>query len=150
MHYFIRAIISLLFLYVIYKSFKVLQYQKNNETFLNYMCDIQTIHFNIDKQKREEAYEKLGTPEEWYKFKNEGYSYIDPKYWDIPQKREPVCYNENGTHPAPIMSPGTDTSLFYNPTEGDKYVNEDMNFEKKPQIIYKTTIYSPVVKYAKV
>tara|TARA_B100000963_G_C22316822_1_gene532495 strand:- start:196 stop:648 length:453 start_codon:yes stop_codon:yes gene_type:complete len=150
MNYIVRSIISILFLYVIYKSFKVLQYQKNNETFLNYSYNLQNTQLKLNRQKIEEAYEKLGTPEEWYKFKNEGYSYIDPKHWKIPQKYEPICYNEDDNFPSPIMSPGTDNSMFYNPNEGDKYVNENMKFEKKPQIIYRTTIYSQFVPHSQV
>ena len=123
MNYLIKALISILFLYVIYKAFKVLQYQKKNETFLNYAYNMTVAQLKINKQKREEAYEKLGTPEEWYKFKNGGYNYIDPKHWKVPQKYEPVCYNEDDNFPSPIMLSGTETSMFYNPNK-DKYINE--------------------------
>tara|TARA_Y100000591_G_C21511037_1_gene534701 strand:+ start:196 stop:660 length:465 start_codon:yes stop_codon:yes gene_type:complete len=154
MNYWIRSVISLLFLYVIYKSFKVLQYQKSNEPFLNYSYALNNTLNNsklkLDKQKREEAYKMLGTPEEWYNFKNEGYSYIDPKHWKIPQKYEPICYDNDDTFPSPIMSPGTDTSMFYNPKGEDKHVNEKMKFEKKPQVMYRTTIYTQFIPHSKV
>lgn len=129
MNYLIRTIISLLFLYVIYNACKVLQYQKNNEHFMNYVCNIKNIQLKINKQNRDEAYKKLGTPEEWYKFKNRGYNYIDPKYWNVPQQHEPVCYNVNNETPSPIMSSDTaEVSMFYNPNEQDKYINETMIF----------------------
>lgn len=103
----------------------------------------------IDRKKREEAYKKLGTPNEWYKFKNEGYSYLDPKYWKVPQPYQPVCYDKDDKFPAPIMSPGTDDAMFYKPGKNDKHVNEEMKFELKPEIIYKTTLYTRVSPYAK-
>lgn len=102
-----------------------------------------------DRKKKEEAYKKLGTPNEWYKFKNEGYSYLDPKHWKVPQPYQPVCYDEDDTFPAPIMAHGTDNTMFYKPGKNDKYVNEEMKFEVKPEIIYRTTMYTRVSPYAK-
>ena len=80
-------------------------------------------------------------PNEWYNYNNHGYSYHNPKYWEIPQQYQPVCYDEDDTFPAPIMSPGTDDLLFYKPLKGDKYKNESMDFEQKPDIVWKTTEY---------
>ena len=48
MNYLIRTFISLLFLYVIYKAVKVLQYQINNEKFLNYSHNLQNAKLKID------------------------------------------------------------------------------------------------------
>jgi hypothetical protein len=73
-------------------------------------------------------------PKEWYNFKNYGYSYHDPKYWGIPQKYQPVCYDKDDTSPAPLFSGNIDGYLFYQPLQGDKYTNEEMRFEIKPKI----------------
>ena len=94
----------------------------------------------IDKKKRENDYKKLGTPNEWYKFNNEGYSYIDPKHWKVPQPYQPICYDDTDTFPTPIMSPGTDNALLYNPGETTEYKDNQMVFETKPNVIYQTKI----------
>ena len=150
MNYIVRLIACLIFLLVIYEGFKILAYQKKIEKFLGYSMAINKNKMEIDKKKREEAYTKLGIPDEWYKFKNKGYSYLDPKYWNVPQHYQPVCYDEDDVSPSPIMSPGTSNALFYNPGKNNKHVNKNMKFEIKPEIIYKTTIYTRTSPYAEV
>ena len=142
MNYIVRLIICFVFLFIIYEAFQILVHQKKTEKFLGYALNISKGQMDIERKKGEEAYEKLGTPNEWYKFKDQGYSYLDPKYWKVPQPYQPVCYDKDDTFPAPIMSPGTDDAMFYKPGKNDKYINEDMKFEIKPQIVYKTTVYT--------
>ena len=149
MNYIVRLILCFVFLFIIYQAFQILVQQKKTEKFLGYALNITKGQMEIDRKKREEAYKKLGTPNEWYKFKNEGYSYLDPKYWKVPQPYQPVCYDKDDKFPAPIMSPGTDDAMFYKPGKNDKHVNEEMKFELKPEIIYKTTLYTRVSPYAK-
>ena len=142
MNYIVRLIICFVFLFIIYEAFQILVHQKKTEQFLGYAFNISKGQMDIERKKKEEAYEKLGTPNEWYKFKDQGYSYLDPKYWKVPQPYQPVCYDKDDTFPSPIMSPGTDDAMFYKPGKNDKYINEDMKFEIKPQIVYKTTVYT--------
>lgn len=149
MNYFARLIVCFVFIFIIYEACKVLKFQKITERFLNLQMEVTDEKLKLDRKKKEEAYKKLGIPNEWYNFKNEGYSYLDPKHWKVPQPYQPVCYDEDDTFPAPIMSPGTDNSMFYKPDKDDKHVNEDMKFEVKPEIIYKTTMYTRVSPYAK-
>lgn len=146
----VRLIICFVFLFIIYQAFQVLTQQKKTEQFLGYALNIKKGQMEFDRKKREAAYKKLGTPNEWYKFKNEGYSYLDPKYWKVPQPYQPVCYDEDDVFPSPIMSPSTDDAMFYKPGKNDKHVNEEMKFETKPEIIYRTTEYIRVSPYAEV
>jgi hypothetical protein len=142
MNYIVRLIICFVFLFIIYEAFQILVHQKKMEKFLGYALNISKGQMDIERKKREEAYKKLGTPSEWYKFKDQGYSYLDPKYWKVPQPYQPVCYDKDDTFPAPIMSSGTDDAMFYKPGKNDKYINEEMKFEIKPKIVYKTTVYT--------
>ena len=129
MNYLGRLIVCFVLFFIIYQAFQVLTYQKNAENFLGYNLTITNEKMKIDRKKREEAYKKLGTPTEWYKFKNEGYSYLDPRYWKVPQQYQPVCYDEDDTFPAPIMSAGTDNAMFYNPGKINKS-SEQFDFSR--------------------
>lgn len=110
MNYIIRLFISFIFLFIIYQAFQILRFQTTHESFLN-----NNNKNKNNKNNQERNYKRIGTPDEWYHFKNEGYSYIDPKIWKIPQEYEPICYTENDTFPSPIMAPGTDNYMFYDP-----------------------------------
>ena len=149
MNYIVRSILCCIFLFIIYQGFIFLAQQKKTEKFLGYALNLTNKQMETDRKRREEAHKKLGTPNEWYKFKNEGYSYLDPKHWNVPQPYQPVCYDEDDTFPAPIMSHGTDNAMFYKPGRNDKHINEEMKFEVKPEIIYKTTMYTRVSPYVK-
>ena len=115
MNYIIRLFISFIFLFIIYQAFQILRFQTTHESFLNNNNKNNNNKNNNNKNNRERNYKQIGTPDEWYHFKNEGYSYIDPKIWKIPHEYEPICYTENDTFPSPIMAPGTDNYMFYDP-----------------------------------
>ena len=112
MNYITRLFISFIFLFIIYQAFQILRFQTTHESFLNNNNKNKN---NKNKNNRERNYKQIGPPDEWYHFKNEGYSYIDPKIWKIPHEYEPICYTDNDTFPSPIMAPGTDNYMFYDP-----------------------------------
>jgi hypothetical protein len=141
MSYLMRSFICLILLFVIYEACIVLKRQINYEHFTESALLINKAKKKLKeaKEAKENQYKALGTPQEWYDFNDEGYSYQDPKYWKVPQPYQPVCYDEDDTSPAPIMTDGTDNLMFYKPQKGDKYTNSNMKFEQKPVIKYTTT-----------
>jgi len=126
MNYLLRSVISLIFVFIMYQAIQVLHRQVIYEQYQNFIVN----DMNSVPKYNKNTYEKLGTPTEWYKFDNLGYSYQDPEEWKDNQ-HQPVCYDKDDTHPAPIMSPGIDQYMFYKPKNGKK-TNTEMIFEWKP------------------
>jgi len=53
-----------------------------------------------------------------------GYSYMDPKLWDVPQKRAPVCHHINELNATPLYDRGTPINVLELTPYGDQSVVE--------------------------
>jgi hypothetical protein len=58
-------------------------------------------------------------------YRKPGYSYIDPKYWSVPQKRPPVCVTNNEFNPASLYDRGTPTNVLELTPAGDIAATEE-------------------------
>ena len=134
MNYLLRSIASLVLIFIIYQAVQVLRRQLKYENYQNFIVN------DMDEVTKynNETYKKLGIPSEWYKFDDVGYSYQDPEAWKGEQ-HQPVCYDKDDTHPAPIMSPGIDQYMFYKPKNGKK-TNTEMVFESQPKAVWTRTV----------
>ena len=56
--------------------------------------------------------------------KSPGYSYIDPRLWNVPQKRPPVCHYNNDLSAVPLYDSGTHINVLELTSYGDIATSE--------------------------
>jgi len=113
-----KYLFFLLFVCIIITFIYLKQYEcfQNNNQNSNVCIKNKNISVNDNINRNKQALVKNGSSQ-WYDLKTQGYSYISPKYWNLPQTYEPLCNNINNNVPSPIISKGTpQNALFYKPS----------------------------------